>query len=351
MIINGVGKLLAKRICPNGEKELLVLGTLQDLRIDMNVEMEDVFGGDSMFAIDTIITSKAISITGTDAKFDLNTISLMMGSAIENGEGNAWVLDEKQVVQAGKTVVLKYPLSDLQMPYELAPEDAITLRLEKNNRVIPKEAFSVDTTGGITTLTITSTAVNVGDAVGINYQRKITNMSMANILSDEVPFPVHVIHQGSFQQKDGTKQAIETELYACRASGTFSINAQRATASTSAIDLQVIDPERPDGRIGSVKRYEDGFKNLDCIVDEIEWTEPPAIPDTYTITFNVSEPGATIVVVDSNSVVVGATSEGVYQLEPGEYTYTVSKDGYLDYNNYLIVTNKDEEVVVELELE
>lgn len=270
MIINGVGKLLAKRICPDGEKELLVLGTLQDLKIDMSVEMEDVFGGDSMFAIDTIITSKAISITGTDAKFDLNAVSLMMGSAIENGEGNAWVLDEKQVLQADKTITLKHKLSDLQMPYELTPEDSVTLRLEKNNRVIPKDAFTIDNTGLSTVITISSTAVSVGDAVGISYQRKITDMSMANILGDEVPFPVHVVHQGSFHQKDGTKQAIETELYACRARGTFSINAQRATASTSAIELQVIDPERPDGRIGSVKRYEDGFRNLDCIVDEIE---------------------------------------------------------------------------------
>lgn len=270
MIINGVGKLLAKRICPNGEKELLVLGTLQDLRIDMSVEMEDVFGGDSMFAIDTIITSKAISITGTDAKFDLNAVSLMMGSAIKNGEGNAWVLDERQVVQADNSIVLKYPVSDLQMPYELHPEEAVTLRLEKNNRVIPKDAFTIETVGDITTITITSTSVSVGDTVAVNYQRKITDMSMANILGDEVPFPVHVIHQGSFHQKDGTKQAIETELYACRARGTFSINAQRATASTSAIELQVIDPERPDGKIGSVKRYQDGFKNLDCIVDEIE---------------------------------------------------------------------------------
>ena len=270
MILNGVGKILAKRICPDGEKELMVLGTLQDLRIDMSVEMEDVFGGDSMFAIDTIVTSKAISITGTDAKFDLNAISLMMGSAIENGEGNAWVLDEQHVVQADKTFVLKHEVSDLTMPYELAPENSVTMRLESNNRVINKDDYTIETALGKPTVTIDNAAVKVGDSIGVNYQRKIADMSMANILGDEVPFPVHVIHQGSFHQKDGTKQAIETELYACRARGTFSINAQRATASTSAIELQVIDPERPDGRIGSVKRYEDGFKNLDCIVDEIE---------------------------------------------------------------------------------
>lgn len=267
MIINGVGKILTKRICPDGEKELMVLGTLQDLRIDMSVEMEDVFGGDSMFAIDTVVTSKAISITGTDAKFDLNAISLMMGSAIENGKGNAWVLDEQHVVQAGKTFKLKYPVSDYQMDYELAPIESMTMRLESNNRVIPQSDYTIGSDNE--TVTISSSAVKVGDTIGVNYQRLITDMSMANIIGDEIPFPVHVIHQGSFHQKDGTKQALETELYACRARGTFSINAQRATASTSAIELQVIDPERPDGRIGSVKRYEDGGSSLDCRVDEI----------------------------------------------------------------------------------
>ena len=44
MVIKGVGTLMAKRICPNGEKELITLGTLQDLRIDMTTEIDEVFG-------------------------------------------------------------------------------------------------------------------------------------------------------------------------------------------------------------------------------------------------------------------------------------------------------------------
>lgn len=263
MVIKGVGTLLAKRICPNGEKELITLGTLQDLRIDMTTEIDDVFGGDGLFAIDSIVTSKAISITGTDAKFDLNAISLMMGSSITHGEGNAWALNEKQVVQTNNAVVLTHPISDLQLPYELHPEESISLRLERNNRVIPSDSYTVDTLDDITTVTISHPDVTEGDVVIASYQYKVKDMSMANILTDEVPFPVHVIHHGSFQQKDGTKQDIETELYACQARGTFSIDAQRATASTSAVELQILDPERPDGRIGSVKRYQLGGDELD----------------------------------------------------------------------------------------
>lgn len=51
---------------------------------------------------------------------------------------------------------------------------------------------------------------------------------------------------------------------------------------------------------------------------------------------------------DSGGVVVGATSEGVYTLEAGNYTYIVTKDGYQDYEGSFTVTNKDEIIEVEL---
>ena len=112
-----------------------------------------------MFAIDSIITSKSISITGTDAKFDLNAISLMMGSSITNGTGNASALNEKHVVQSNNTIVLKRPVSDLQLPYELHPENSISLRLERNNRVIPNSDFTVETLDDTTTITINNPEV------------------------------------------------------------------------------------------------------------------------------------------------------------------------------------------------
>jgi len=264
---------MAKRICPNGEKELITLGTLQDLRIDMNIEKEDIYGGDGLFPIDDLVTSKSITITATDAKFDLNAVALMMGSSVTSGVGNAWVLNEKQMVQLNNTIVLKKPLSDLVLPYELPPEESISLRLEKNNKLIPREYYDVETVGGVTTITINHPSVKVGDIVIASYQFKVENMSVADLIKDEVPFPVHVIHHGSYQQKDGTIQAIETELFACQARGTFSINAQRATASSSTIELVVLDPERPDGKVGVIKRYESGSPLVDCRVDELDWIE------------------------------------------------------------------------------
>lgn len=350
MIIKGVGTLLAKRICPNGEKELITLGNLQDLRIDLATEAEDVFGGDGLFAIDDIITSKAISITATDAKFDLNAVSLMMGSDITNGPGNAWALNEKHMVQSNNTIVLKNTVSDLQMPYELHPEESITLRLERNNKVIPKDAFEVSTLEDITTVTINHPDVDIGDVVIASYQYKVEDMSIADLLADDVPFPVHVIHHGSFSQKDGTKQSVETELYACKARGTFSIDAQRATASSSAIELQVIDPERPDGKLGSIKRYQSKGSTVNCVVDELDWKESPE-PNYYILTFEVNEPDATIIVEDDNGNVQIQEKDGTYNLLPGTYLYTVSKEGFKDMQGSVTIVDKNKTVEITLDID
>lgn len=283
MIIKGVGTLMAKRICPNGEKELITLGTLQDLRIDMNTEAEDVYGGDGLFPIDDVITNKSIAISATDAKLDLNAISLMMGSGLENGANNIWALNEKYIVEEEiedgtndpiNVIKLNKPVSDLILPYDIAPEDSVTLRLEKNNKIIPNDLFIVETTGvgqtRKTVITILSDSVAKGDVVIASYQYKVENVTVADLLRDDVPFPVHVIHHGSFQQKDGTYQSVQTELYACKARGTFSINYQRAAATASAIELQLIDPERPDGKVGSIKRFEEVKGTTACKVDELE---------------------------------------------------------------------------------
>lgn len=46
---------------------------------------------------------------------------------------------------------------------------------------------------------------------------------------------------------------------------------------------------------------------------------------------------------------MGATNEGVYTLEPGEYSYTVTSTGFEDYTGNFSVIDKDEVIDVVLE--
>lgn len=252
MIVKGVGTMMAKRICPDGRPELITCGTLQDLRIDMSVEIDEIFGGDGMFAIDTLVTNKSIELAATDASFDLNAVSLMMGSQLESGATTIWALNELTEVDEN---------GDITTEYEIAAgtNGDISVRLADTNLVLPGP-FS-----GAGSNEISVPAGYAGKQVYVSYKREVQDATWSDIMADQVPFPIHVIHHGSFQQKDGTFQGIETELYACQAKGTFSIDVQRSAASTSAIELQVIQPEH-SRKLGTIKRFTDTGAAQECKV-------------------------------------------------------------------------------------
>ncbi len=52
--------------------------------------------------------------------------------------------------------------------------------------------------------------------------------------------------------------------------------------------------------------------------------------DTYTVTFTLDPEDAVVTVVNADGEPVEAEADGSYKLKNGEYTYTVSKEGYLD---------------------
>ena len=270
MIIKGVGTMMAKVYDRAGNgAEVITLGTLQDLRITMSTEIDDIFGGDSMFAIDTLVRNKAIEITATDAKFDLDAVRLMMGSTVsEQVNSYVWVIGEQQTLVTGNngsTLVAVCPLEFGGNGVEgntIYRDPGFVVRTKISNKLYKEVRFESDKAPGEGQFMYDNTGGKlyfahdmVGEDVVVNYRREEL-VDIADLLIDEIPFPVHVIHHGSFLQKDNTYAGIETELFCCRAQGQFSINAARATASASEVSLKVIDPERADGRIGTIKRYQ-----------------------------------------------------------------------------------------------
>lgn len=259
LIIKGVGSLMARRadVCPGdtSKEEYITLGSIQNLRIDFNVEMEDIFGGDGVFPIDDLVRNKSIEISATDAKFDLDALSLILGDEVkENVEDYLWSLNEiKTVVVNGdgiKTVTLNYPLFK-------DSENDIQMRKLDTNEVIPNASIVARTEGDTTILEIddTESILKKGDRVYVNYKFPAV-VSLMDMLSDSVPYAIYVVHHGVYPQKCGKRKGIETELFACKPTGTYSIDAQRRTATASTINFKLIDPEMPCGRVGRVKVFE-----------------------------------------------------------------------------------------------
>lgn len=274
MVLKGVGNFLAKRFNKelNGE-EVITLGRLQDLKITLNVDIEDIFGGDGLFAFDTLVTGKSIEVTATDAEFDLDAVRLMMGDSGDTDEKDLYlnVLNERSCPVAGTNgndgeddVVVAVVNPEFQDSLFGSTEADIgfTVRAKDTNMLMERVAFADDTVPMAGTYMVDLIGKRlilnpylIGGNVIMNYKRADATVETYSLLTDEVPFNVHVIHNGVFLQKDNTKAGVETELYQCRARGEFSIDAARSTASTSQISLIVLDPERCDKRMGTIKRY------------------------------------------------------------------------------------------------
>jgi hypothetical protein len=87
----------------------------------------------------------------------------------------------------------------------------------------------------------------------VSYKRSYLS-DKVDLLADDVPYPLYIVHKGVFVQADGSKAGIITELFKVRAQGTFSINFARASAATSQMSLKLIDPERADKKVASIRK-------------------------------------------------------------------------------------------------
>ncbi|MGC5773049.1 hypothetical protein [Paenibacillus pabuli] len=343
MLIKGAGKFMAK--IPNCD-DLVTIGTLNNMRLDIQLDMQDIEGGDSSVALDTLLRKKTIDITAESAKFDLNLVRLATGSKLREGvSGSAYsMVTETFVVPsaspyqakltqvalaspkpksfegavggadlstdvtvtgqdvvfdmalAGKTVVIVYAAAlagitpdpdgfvwvleekhtvkqsgsdftvDLVYGASLNVDPQISVRTLEGNKLLKKTTSPTPTedqyvvSGG--TLKFNSALKDVN--IYVNYKRNEV-VDILDITTKDMPLTVHVVHDGQFEQKDGTIQGYQTELFQCRVKSNFTLDAQRQQASTHSVTLTVIDPERPDGKLGSIKRYEVGSVSAeDC---------------------------------------------------------------------------------------
>ncbi|MWV43101.1 hypothetical protein GRF59_05610 [Paenibacillus sp. HJL G12] len=343
MLIKGAGKFMAK--IPNCD-DLITIGTLNNMKLDIQLDMQDIEGGDSSVSLDTLLRKKTIDITAESAKFDLNMVRLVLGSKLREGvsgaaysmvtetvnvpssspyqvtlshvalaspapkayEGNVGGSDVTADVSvsgdiavfdmalAGKQVVIVYAVGqsgvtqdpdgfvwvleekhtvkqkgsdftvDLAYGSNLNVDPQISVRTLKENKLLKKTTSASPTeeqyviNGGV--LKFNSALKDVD--IYVNYKRNEV-VDILDITTKDIPLTVHVVHDGQFEQKDGTIQGYQTELYQCRVKSNFTLDAQRQQASTHSITLTVIDPERVDGKLGSIKRYEAGqVQGVDC---------------------------------------------------------------------------------------
>ena len=88
-----------------------------------------------------------------------------------------------------------------------------------------------------------------------SFKKATTDVIMAEGKKSDIPIPIKIIHQGNFKQKDDMWHGIETEIKLAKASGSFTIDYARATASAPSLTLNMLDPEDGTCRLWTMKRF------------------------------------------------------------------------------------------------
>lgn len=256
MIIKGVGQIRSV----NTSGKSLLLGHLQDIKITFTTETENIYGGDGLLAIDTLLKNKMIEITATNAKFNLEALAMMFGGTVESllstAGGYATVQAENKTVQ---TVDTSYEITPEYSTSIYTTEPAWDITYRDTGKPLTLSADSSPAVGEFywdgTDKKLIFALGDAGKELVLSYRRKV-DVDILKLFTNDSPLPCRLIHVSSpIKQKDGTLQRIETEIYSALAKGAMEINQARASASVSTASFEVVDPERADGMLGSVKRY------------------------------------------------------------------------------------------------
>lgn len=264
IIINGVGSILTT----GAGGKLAPIGSLQSLRLDFTVTEDPVYGGDGLFPIDYVTRDKNVAITATNAKFDLNILRLATGATVGEAaseDSYTWVLNKIGTVKkVGTSPDFRYvvdifadgtPFSSPEYTVmDMATGDAleedsavaegkfIVTEKEDEDEIVIERELEFD-------------ASMEGKRVMYSFKKVTQNISIAEGQKSDIPVPIKIIHQGNFKQKDDTWQGIETEIKLAKASGTFTIDYARATASAPSLSLNMLDPEDGTCRLWTMKRF------------------------------------------------------------------------------------------------
>ena len=260
IIINGVGTVLAAG--PDGKNAFL--GTLQTLRFDFTTTEDPVYGGDSLFPLDYVMRDKNVAVTATNAKFDLNMLRLATGATLSDAtqdDSYTWVLGRMATVKKVGAGSYEVDITADGTPFhtpEFTVMDMTTGEALTKDDVPATGTFAVvETTdgGGNTKRVLNFSSDMEGKMIMYSFKKATADVIMAEGKRSDIPIPIKIIHQGNFKQKDDMWHGIETEIKLAKASGAFTIDYARATASAPSLTLNMLDPEDGTCRLWTMKRF------------------------------------------------------------------------------------------------
>lgn len=236
-ILYGVGKsVLTDYVDPS---KIVGLSKLKDIAINFSGDEEAVTGGDDPYPITYFPKDKAITITATNALFDMSMLNATQGASVTVGEIDMTEIIDHEIPAGGVLDLEHEPIADSVVINGFTEIDTDT--------TIASGEFYVD---GVSKQ-IKFSEADTGEAiVGIYKRKSSANAETISVLKDTIAKPFTYVHRIPIYD-DNNRIVAQGQLiiFKCRANNNFEFNLQPQTAFSPKLELKALDPKRTDKKL------------------------------------------------------------------------------------------------------
>lgn len=223
------------------------LARLGDMTIDLSFEADDVFGGESLYAFDTVEKDRVNGVSFTNNEFNLDILTGLGGATVTRGTSvEVPVFDEGHTVPAETTYTFTLTkgtnLVEDSDVLRYADTGVYLTRVDPASEVAGK--YSISTAG-----VCTFAAADASKEILCDYRYTVTDGDSAPLLTTDLIPTVEIWHAHQFKDYSGNTMKFITHIYRAKASGKVGIELKRTSASTHKLDFKILDPGRSDDRV------------------------------------------------------------------------------------------------------
>lgn len=223
------------------------LARLGDMTLDLSFESDDVFGGESLYAFDTVDKDRAQGVSFTNNEFNLDILNALGGATVSRGTSvEVPEFDEGHTVPSS----VAYTFTLTKGATLVAGSDI--LRYADTNVYLERVTAGSEAAGkySITTAgVVTFDKDDKGKDIQCDYRYTVSDGDSAPLLSSDLIPVVEIWHAHRFKDYAGNNMKFITHIYRAKASGKIGLELKRNTASVHKLDFKILDPGRSDDRV------------------------------------------------------------------------------------------------------
>lgn len=237
-IIYGVGSSVLRDFVD--KTKIVALSKLKNVSVDTSASDEKLYGGDSPYPFATFPKDKAIKVSAENATFSMDLMNVTQGATISTGAVTMTNMLTVNIPADGIINLTEEPLVDTLVVSgytEAGTVETVTTGQYFQDGVDPKKlTFDTDDAGKEVDIVFDYTSG--------------TGAKTLAVMKETLSKPFTFIHRIPIYNDNNVIEGYgQLTVYKCVANNSFNFNLQPQTAFAPKLDLEALDPKRPDGKL------------------------------------------------------------------------------------------------------